>query len=84
MRAVCVHVVGVFEGGQYHMLRRVSVLEQLWVKAAAVVASTSGNLIPGQPDFLEQWGMVTPEPFLPDQICAGLFRRIQESFWMLV
>lgn len=53
-------MVGVFEGGEYHMLRRVSVLEQLWMKAAAVAASTSGNLIS------EQCGMVTPEPFVPD------------------
>lgn len=84
MRAVCVLVVGVFEGWEYHMLRRVSVLEQLWMKAEAVAAGTSGNLIPEQPDFSEPWGMVTPEPFLPDQIGAGLFCRIQESFWMLV
>lgn len=59
-------MVGVFEGGEYHMLRRVSVLEQLWMKAAAVAAGTSGNLISEQPDFLQQCGMVTPEPFVPD------------------
>lgn len=35
MRAVCVCVVGVFEGGRDHMFPRVSVLEQLRVKAAA-------------------------------------------------
>lgn len=77
-------MVGVFEGGEYHMLRRVSVLEQLWMKAAAAAASTSGNLIPEQPDFSERWGIATPEPLLPGRVGAGLFCRNRESFWMRV
>lgn len=81
MRAVCVHVVDVFESGVYHMLRRVSVPEQLWMKESG---SGGEHQLESDPGAARLFRTVTPEPFLPDQIGAGLICRIQESFWMLV